>query len=203
MPLTNRDSVQEGDVFRPANVGRQMDGNHGQIAPFYKHKAPTLLNHRVGGGLTAITAQNMATKPTWSPAPRDTSRMLYGSATIARPIARSTRFWNIKSQRKRLRLHWRSGCSLFLLLPRMSGKTPSPFAPPGRSPQYGGNAGPRGPAMPMLYRLRKICLRTYELINFSTTMCAIKSARCNDYANISFGIYSVKTKARRAVKSRG
>ena len=50
MPLTNRDSVQEGDVFRPANVGRQMDGNHGQIAPFYKHKAPTLLNHRVGGG---------------------------------------------------------------------------------------------------------------------------------------------------------
>lgn len=145
-----------------------------------------------GGGLTAITAQNMASKPTWSPAPRDTSRMLYGSATIARPIARSTRFWKIKSQRKRLRLHWRSGCSLFLLLPRMSRKAPSPFPPPGRSPHYGGNAGPRGPAMPMLYRLRKICLRTYELINFSTTMCAIKSARCNDYANISFGIYSVK-----------
>ena len=47
-------------------------------------------------GLPALTFQNMATEPVRSPAPRDVSGMLYGSATAARPIRRSTRLWNIK-----------------------------------------------------------------------------------------------------------
>ena len=79
------------------------------------HFAATMPRHRSlteQEGLPSLPFQNMATEAVRFPAPRDLWRMLYGSATAARPIRHSTRFWNMKSwaRRVRFRLHCRSSC---------------------------------------------------------------------------------------------
>ena len=68
--------------------------------------------------LHALTFQNMATESIRSPALRDASGKLYGSATAARPIRRSTRLWNNKSSARlaRFRFHCRSSCPPLLPL---------------------------------------------------------------------------------------